>query len=786
MHSIFEVDVYPLRSRAARLLNRRYAPAWTAAALAVALLASAPAFAEHTRFWRESDYSEFLKGTAKGVALRSDGTLTPAPRFGEFSDPSVAYLLALATDSHGNLYAGGGSNAKVLRFDSKGHATSILESQELATQALAVDAHDNIYAGTAPDGKVYKIPAQPAGAKGAVFFDPKTKYIWGLAFDSEGILYVATGDTGEVFAVTPDGKGELFYKSDERHIRSLVFDKDGHLLLGTEPDGLIMRVEVKRQGGGKPPTAGSAFVIYETAGREVTSLVVDKNGNTYASSIGEKAPSVILAVPPQPAQPQISFTVTATGQQVATPVPMVQGTPFVPFPAVTGGSEVYRIAIDGSPEALWSSRSDLVYSLGFAPDGRLLLGTGNNGAIIQLDGDKVFSSLAKTTSQQVTALAGQSGGKVFLCTANPGKVFALGPDIEPEGTFESDTFDARIFSHWGRLTWWGQNVAMDGRVVFYLRSGNTSNPAQNWSSWAGPYTRPGGDEMASPPARFVQWKAVFKSSSQEAPSISWVSLAYLPKNVAPVVDSIVLQEPGVRVQSNLPQIMVPGTRPVQLRLPQPLQPGQVSSPIPPQPVSVPKFEPPPQGFAEKAYQSVVWAAHDDNDDDLVFSVYYRGETEKNWKLLKDDLHQTFYAWDTSMMPDGAYYLKIVASDAPSNPPSNALTAERISDRFEVDNTPPVIEGLRAEPASPEIRVRFEARDPSSTLSRAEYSLDAGEWKLVFPAGQLSDSTREHYELLLTDLAPGEHTLSVRVYNRFENSATAKVTFTTSAGKSKKG
>ncbi|MGC2673877.1 MAG: hypothetical protein WA299_18585, partial [Candidatus Acidiferrum sp.] len=35
--------------------------------------------AEHTRRWLETSYDEFLKGTAHGVAVRSDGRLELAP-----------------------------------------------------------------------------------------------------------------------------------------------------------------------------------------------------------------------------------------------------------------------------------------------------------------------------------------------------------------------------------------------------------------------------------------------------------------------------------------------------------------------------------------------------------------------------------------------------------------------------------------------------------------------------------------------------------------------------------
>ncbi len=44
------------------------------------------------------------------------------------------------------------------------------------------------------------------------------------------------------------------------------------------------------------------------------------------------------------------------------------------------------------------------------------------------------------------------------------------------------------------------------------------------------------------------------------------------------------------------------------------------------------------------------------------------------------------------MSDGAYYLKIVASDSPSNAPADSLETEMESDRFFVDNTAPIITG----------------------------------------------------------------------------------------------
>ena len=130
------------------------------------------------------------------------------------------------------------------------------------------------------------------------------------------------------------------------------------------------------------------------------------------------------------------------------------------------------------------------------------------------------------------------------------------------------------------------------------------------------------------------------------------------------------------------------------------------------------------------------------------------------------------------MPDGAYILKIVASDSPSNPPDEALSAERESDRFEVANTPPVIENLRVEEGSPDVHIRLEARSAAALIARAESSLDGRDWQIVFPTGRLSDAARESYDFTLPALPPGEHTVAVRIYDDFENATTAKVTFTT--------
>lgn len=751
-----------------------------------------PAFAEHTRRWLQSTYEEFLKGTAHGVAVRSDGRLELAPKFTLLADADASYLWSLRLDPKGALYAAGGSPAKVFRFDGSGKPTVVFDSTDLVAQAIAFDSKGVLYVATSPDGKVYRVSA--SGEK-SVFFDPKAKYIWDLAFGPDGILYVATGDKGQVFAVSPDGKGEVFYASDEAHIRVLAFDAHNNLIAGTEPNGRVLRIsrpaaksERKvKDSSADAPTEG--FVLYETSKREVTALAAAPDGSIYVSAIGEKqrggtlAPTTVITTP-------TGTATIAPGGATGVITNQLQGqTPFIAFPPLLSSS-IYRISPSGAPDEIWSSRDEIVYSLGVASDGRVLAGTGNSGALLTVDGHGVFAQLAKSGSAQITGIARNSSGKVFLCTANPGKVFSVGPEYEPEGTYESRSFDAQLFSQWGNLDWWSPPAAnaraakpaSEPRLEFFVRSGNTEDPGKEWSRWFGPYSKPG-STVEAPSARFFQWKAVIHDG-RPGDGIDWVSLAYLPRNVAPVIDGIALQDPGIRAQG---ATVISTGQPASVMLKNPPAPN-VSNVFVVQSATPPKFEAPPQGLREKGFQTVLWTAHDDNDDDLRFSVYYRGENEHAWKLLKDNLDQKFYSWDTTTMPDGSYYLKIVATDSPSNPPASALTTERESERFEVDNTPPVIEHLEAAAVattfnSVSVRsfiVKFSAHDAATSVDRAQYSLDGGDWLLLAPVGNVSDAPDERYEFTLSGLAPGEHTLAVRAYDRFENVGSAKTVFTAPA------
>jgi hypothetical protein len=279
--------------------------------------------------------------------------------------------------------------------------------------------------------------------------------------------------------------------------------------------------------------------------------------------------------------------------------------------------------------------------------------------------------------------------------------------------------------------------------------------------------------VAVPPARFIQWKAVLHAG-ESAARVDGVALNYLPKNVAPDFDDVTVQA-AVRYQ--------PLPKPVGIDT------GATGSGNP-----QPHFDPPLPTVHDRDSIGVKWTVHDDNDDQMVYSVYYRGDGESRWLLLKDNLTDKFYSFDASLLPDGGYTIKIVASDAPSHSPGQALASERESARFEVDTTPPRIEGLKAAVEGDGIRVAFRATDSFSPIKRAEYSVDAGEWQFMEPVDQLSDAKTEDYEFRIpipsdrdkaaktstsvakaTSASSGdpEHVVVVRVYDRYDNMSSAK-------------
>jgi hypothetical protein len=703
-------------------------------------------WAQGTKLWSVGSYDEMEKGSTDGVAIRSDGRLEAGPTTSLLYTTGKNYVWSLAADDAGNGYLGlGGTSsgsAVVMKVAPDGKASQIFAGKELAVQAVQVLPDGSVLAATSPDGKVYRIAA--GGGEPVVVFDPATteekpKYLWDLAVGKTGEVYVAAGAPAVVYRVPAGGgKAEVLFKTADQHIRCLLLAADGTLWAGSDGSGVIYKFATGTPGA-KP------FAVYAAPRREITSLAMDAAGNIYAAGVGTGRSTL----PPLPVTGNVGITITFSQPGSAS---AAGSNTLVP-----DGSQIYRIGTDGTPETLLTLKDDVVYALAFHK-GSLLAATGNRGRVYRVD-TKVadrFTDVAHLEASQGMAFAPVKDG-LLVATSNSGKIFRLADVVSPNATYTSVVFDAQAFSQWGRSEVRGSAAGFD----LFVRTGNVESPLMGWSDWS----RVASDgSMAAIPGRYVQWKAMLHADG----SIDSVGLNYLQKNVAPVVDTVMVQS-GARVPA-APAVSANAT--VQISFPVTAG-GAVS--FTQDPNTAPLL-----AQKDKTAITLRWLAHDDNGDDLIFAVWYRGLGESNWRLLKEKITDRYYSFDSALLPDGSYELKVVASDAPAHTAAEALTGERVSDVFVVDTTAPVPGLLTAAMEGGKIHATLEVRDATSPIAHAEYSVDAGPWQYLEPVGNISDALTERYDFVAAvpvATAPAtdakEHVVAVRVYDRYENMVAVK-------------
>jgi hypothetical protein len=772
----------------------RFLPASAAAILMAGVLSCAvPGFAQGTKVWTQTRFEDFEKGTPSGVEIGSDGKLRAGLIARQLLTTPSSFVWAVAADKSlkgqpGTVYLGTGSPASVLRVtwgsDGKAVSKKIFETKALAVQAVALGPDGSLYAATIPDGRVYRLkPEATADESSAeVVFDlakvdgdtsdqkksadgatdgKKARYIWDLTFDSAGRLYVATGGPAAIYRIDvtkAKATPELFFKSDEQHIRTLAWDK-ANLIAGSDGSGLVYRIDPN----------GKGYVLFSAPRREITDVAVGADGTIYTADVGDKAHNPLPLLPVQNGQVGITISFVQPGSVQAANAST----------SLPEGSEIYALKPNQAPRKLWSDKDAVVYDLAITGDGGgegLTVLTGNRGRIFTIHKDGSYSDVAHLDAQQAVVLEENADGWL-VGTANTGMLYRLGPakeaSISEDHAFASDVLDAGALARWGRV----EADPESHGFVLWTRSGNVEQPVRRdkdwgWSEWQ----RAANDKIASPPGRYLQWKVVLASGGE----VGGVGVNYLPVDSAPVVDDVVVT-PGARVNAQAQAAAQVGT--ISIAFPNATANAAPFDGTAAQPIVAQK---------DRGAVTVRWAAHDDDGDDLTYDLFLRGDGEHGWLPLKKGLTEKVYSFDATAFPDGGYRIRIVASDAASHSPGDALTGELTSERFELDTTPPVISELKAGaavsrkckdlPCPPALPVSFKAVDGFSAIAHAEYSLDGGPWQYIEPVGGLSDAKEEQYSVLVpvkvesgeTGHAAQEHLITVRVYDRHENMATAKV------------
>ncbi len=720
----------------------------------VALRASTP------KFFLSATQADFLKGDVENLSIDGRGQLTLGPATDLVYETPSPFLWAVTPSTDGGLFIGTGNDGRVFRVDAQGRGAVFFDAAELEVHAIAAAPDGGAYVASSPDGKIYKVNRNGSAT---TFFDPEEKYIWALTTDARGNLYAGTGERGTVYRIAPDGKGAVFYQSKATHATALAVDRNGTLVVGTESPGRVLRVDAD----------GKAFVLLDSPFQEIRTLKFDDKGTLFVGAVNGRATANAAAVP-------IDTTAPASETNRA-PVPTVTVTTEVTAIAVADGSSgsstparidvrsakgaVYRIAPDGLWDQMWESREDSPYDLAFDLEGRLVIGTGGKGKIYRLEGNPPQPMLlARSTAQQITALYRDPRGSLYYATANPGKLFRLGASHAPRGTYESEVRDAQMVSTWGAISWRGTNTG-SGRVEISTRSGNTETPDDTWSAWSTPYAAAQGSPIVSPKARYLQWRAVL-SGTGESPALTSVTAAYLPRNLRPVVRSITVHPPGIVFQKPYstgdPDLAgFENQSTPERRLTQAAQnPASGSSAL-------------GRRTYQKGLQTLIWRADDENDDEMAYEVQYRREGDTSWKVLRRELGEAILVWDTTTVPNGTYFVRIVASDSPSNAAGTALTGEMDSIAFEIDNTPPAIAIGAVRADATRTTITFDVTDDHSPVQKVELSQDGLQWRAVFPGDGIADSRSEHYEVAIEGVI-GPKGLTVRATDAMNNVQTAQV------------
>ena len=735
-----------------------------ARALFLTAIAAGISLAATTATWEINGYQDFLRGRMSGLSITRDGRLILGPKLDTIFSSDQAEIWSVATAPDGSLYLGTGNRGRLLKVDAAGNGTVVWNSDQPEIFAVAVDRAGVVYAGTSPDGKVYRIE----NGRATEYFSPGERYIWALAFAPDGSLYVATGQQGKIYRVTAAGKGDLYYETGQSHVTALAFDREGRLLAGSEPNGILYRIT---------GTPARGFVLYDANLPEIRSIVPTADGSIYAAALGGSlakrtaaASSSTSSSTPMVTAPATSITVTDTQASLAPapkpdPTKPAAGASPITAPAtateVTGveRSALYKIFPDNTVETLWSSKDENIYDVVADAGGTLTFLTDAQGRVYRLDPrpDRTRDAtlIAQTNEADVTRLTASPKG-LLVATGNVGKMLRLDSSATATGWFESPVHDSGTVARWGRLAWVGSKG-----VAFKTRAGNSARPDATWSDWSPPITDPAKSLIASPNARFIQWRAEFTGAASAPPDLDSVTLAYLPQNSPPAIHSITVSAQPASTAAKSTSSNASSAFSITVT-----DTGDATSAVGTQ----------AQTLSRPAGQQMLvsWQADDPDGDKLIYNLYFRGEDEREWKLLRADISDNTYLLDGDVLANGRYFFRVVASDRPSNSADQVRQAELIGPPVLIDNTPPVVNASAPRRNGAAVEIDIDAQDRGSALRRCEYSVDAHPWVPLQAVDGVTDSAREQFRIHIDNFPAGEHLIVIRAYDVAGNAGLAKV------------
>jgi hypothetical protein len=693
------------------------------ALLGLLLLAGSPlpAHAALTREFALTRLSDLLEGEQAGVSLTTDGALVPAPSMRALLTGEVAYVWSLAPDGHGGVYAGTGSDGRVYHLTSDGVATLIGETLEYELFALTTDGNGTLYFSGAPNGTVMRLrgnePVQTV-------VDLPQGVVWDLLRSPSGDLYAAGGDTGDIYKISLDGRAESVGRVPDAHVVSLAWWGQ-RILCGTDGRGLLAAFD---------PATRTMSVLYDTPQEEIVAILPLGDRVLFAANGEESAP----------AEPAENTTGTL---------------PVITLHAADDAPQafLYELRPDGLVRRVWQTAEKHIFSLAAAPDGSVLVGTGDQGILYALDDRWQATRLADVDESDLLSLAVEDQ-RVFVGTGNSGAIYVLDWDRRREGSYTSRVLDAEMTVQWGTPRWVATGA---GRVSLETRSGQTREPDETWGDWLGLQD----GRIQSPSGRFLQWRAVLSADAGADFRVSAVSIPYRGPNRPPVIHAL-------DVSPKVPTLTAAGEAggplrqelPGGVRIEYSLSDGE----------DAPQFSRP--GVWTRTLRTAFWIADDPDHDRLSYDLHLGFVGEETYYPLKLDLDQTAWTWEAAAWPDGWYRLKVIATDAADNVPGEGLSAETLSAPFQIDSTPPRFIDLRIVTGGDQPQLTGVVEDDVSRIGSIEISPDGEGWRMALPADGIFDSPREPFAIPVPRLDDGRRpaVIGVRAADEVGNLVTARL------------
>lgn len=658
------------------------------------------------QMWTHRSAADFETGQLQDVVAASTDSVQLSRRMRPLADLGVGHVWAMASEPDGRLVVATGSPGYVLRVSSDGEIEKLYEAKDEQIFALAVGDDRTVYFGSSPSGDVFRMRPNAEPEK---LFETQETYIWALGVDREGALLAATGTRGRLYRIALEGSGDVHFQSKQKHLLSLAVGQDGACYVGTSNDGLVYRVDPN----------GRGFVLYDAPQADVHALNLDGRGVLYAGTGTPERPNLPANASRRLMPPVWTWFATfpaaltylgplapvPDAAPTAPPAPSTRG-PLRLGGAASGENSVYQIGPDGVVDEVFREKS-LILCLASQAE-HLLVGTGQEGRLFLVhpkSGER--QSLARLGSGQVQCMVSQPDGAVVLGTGTPGKLWVVEPRYSPMGTMVSEVFDAKLQSRWGKSL---ANVqAPDGAAVsIEFRSGNVRQPDDTWSAWSG-------DSSALPPSRFLQYRATLKTARADAtPSLNSITVYYATVNRPPLLESLEI-------------------------------PNLAAAPV--------------TTAGEKI--EIRWKAADPNGDPLIYDLDVQKEGWPDWVSIAREVKVGEFRWDPQSMPSGVYRIRVTASDSLANRREDALSTSRESEPFVLDRDPPAVAIRSVGRLDRRFEVVAVAKDDQTRLTAAAYSVDAQNWKPIFPDDGLFDSTEEAVSFQTDELPPGSYLLLVR-------------------------